>query len=128
MSGDATQPRAGRALQIMKLVEQYGGAMAGIEMTTHFRSAMASTAADLYNRINALAQEMGADADRYTWVSRRMSIDDIGDDSAVYALVVDSEGLEEEAARAKCWVAEEFMDCEPSVDDAIDAAMKDMKA
>ena len=115
---------SGRALQLMKLVEQYGG----VKSACALNKSWSRRAADLYNRINALAQEMGDDAERYTWAARHMSIDDIGDESAVYGLVVNSEGMEEEAARAKCWSVAEYRDKKPSVEDAVDAAMKDMKA
>jgi hypothetical protein len=65
---DAAAPPADRALQLMKLVERYGGMRSRLGACHAHVSAVgpaATECADLYNRINALAQEMVADAERY---------------------------------------------------------------
>ncbi len=63
------QPPTDRALQLMRLVEQYGGAVAQIATCADVSiGKAASTAADLYNRINAMAQEMSADTEMLDWL------------------------------------------------------------
>lgn len=64
------------------------------------------------------------DAERYRWLRGFLEIDDVGDEEMVYALVVDNEGIEDAASRARCWSAADFHNDNPTVDDAIDAAMQ----
>lgn len=63
------------------------------------------------------------DAARYRWLRQFLSIEDVGDAEMVYALVVDNEGLEDKASRARCWGCAEYHESAPGADDAIDAAM-----
>lgn len=64
------QPPTDRALQLMRLVEQYGGAMALIAACQEDddSAGAAAMAAGLSNRINALAQEMSADTEMLDWL------------------------------------------------------------
>jgi hypothetical protein len=72
---------------------------------------------ELITALRNAAPELIAMARRWQTMRRYLCIDDVGDDTAVYALCVHNERLEEDASRALCC----SRPSEISVEDVVDA-------